>query len=74
MVDWVYQGDKVNRNNEQKRLIVMHVRNVDEKLKNKFKAYCIERGKTLSEELQRLMREELERRKQALEMEEEDEV
>ena len=34
MVDWDYKGDKVDRINQQKRLIVMHVRNVDEKLKN----------------------------------------
>ncbi len=52
----------------------MNVRDVDVELKNKFKAYCVERGKTLSKEIQRLMREELERRKQALELEEEDEV
>jgi len=37
----------------------MNVRNVDEKLKRKFKALCAERGKTLSKELQRLMKEEL---------------
>jgi len=41
----------------------MNVRNIDENLKNRFRAYCIERGKTLSEEIQRLMHEELERRK-----------
>jgi len=56
------------------KLISMNVRDVDEHLKNKFKAYCVERGKTLSSEIQRLMSEELERRKQALELEEEDEV
>jgi hypothetical protein len=56
------------------KLISMNVRNVDENLKNKFRAYCVERGKTLSKEIQRLMYEELERRKQALELEEEDEV
>jgi len=56
------------------KLISMNVRNVDENLKNKFKAYCVERGKTLSEEIQRLMYEELERRKQTLELEEENGV
>ena len=56
------------------KLISMNVRNVEEKLKNKFKAYCVERGKTLSGELQRLMKEELERRKKAVDKEDEDEV
>ena len=51
------------------KLISMNVRNVDEVLKNKFKAYCVERGKTLSEEIQRLMKEELERREKVLENE-----
>ena len=46
-----------------RKLISMNVRNIDENLKNRFSAYCIERGKTLSEEIQRLMHEELERRK-----------
>ena len=52
----------------------MNVRNVDEVLKNKFKAYCVERGKTLSEEIQRLMKKELERRKKTVDMEDKDEV
>ena len=56
------------------KLISMNVRNVDENLKNKFRAYCVERGKTLSEELQRLMREELERRKKTVDKEDKDEV
>jgi len=41
----------------------MNVRNVNEQLKRDFKAYCVKRGKTLSEELQRLMKEELEKAK-----------
>ena len=45
------------------KLISMNVRNVDEVLKNKFKAYCIERGKTLSGEIQRLMKEELDKKR-----------
>jgi len=39
----------------------MNIRNVDVSLKNKFRALCLERGKTLSEEIQRLMKEELDR-------------
>ena len=56
------------------KLISMNVRNVDERLKNKFRAYCVERGKTLSEEIQRLMREELERRKKEIADENDKEV
>ena len=52
----------------------MNVRDVDVELKNKFKAYCVERGKTLSGELQRIMKEELERRKKTVEKEVQDEV
>ena len=52
----------------------MNVRDVDVQLKNKFKAYCVMRGKTLSEEIQRLMREELERRKKEIANETEEEV
>ncbi len=52
----------------------MNVRDVDVELKNKFKAYCVERGKTLSRELQRLMKEELERRKKEVDKEAKDEV
>ena len=37
----------------------MNITNVDEMLKRKFKALCAERGKSLSEEIQRLMKEEL---------------
>ncbi len=47
----------------------MNVRDVDVELKNKFKAYCVERGKTLSGELQRIMKEELERRKKTVDKE-----
>jgi len=47
----------------------MNIRNVDVSLKYKFRALCLERGKTLSEEIQRLMREELERREKELEKE-----
>jgi len=47
---------EVTKNN---KATTMNVRNVDEMLKRKFKALCAERGKTLSEELQRLMKEEL---------------
>ena len=46
-----------NKNNK----VNMNVRNVDEQLKRDFRAFCVKRGKTLSEELQRLMKEELER-------------
>ena len=42
---------------------VLYLRNVDEKLKRQFKALCVMRGKTLTDEIQRLMREELERGK-----------
>ena len=49
----------------------MNVRDVDVELKNKFKAYCVERGKTLSGELQRIMKEELERRKKTVDKEDE---
>ena len=40
---------------------VMYLRNVDEQLKRRFKALCVERGKTLTEEIERLMREEVEK-------------
>ena len=42
---------------------VLYLRNIDEKLKRQFKALCVMKGKTLTEEIQRLMREELERKK-----------
>jgi len=37
----------------------MNIRGIDENLKRKFKALCAERGKTLTEEIIRLMKEEL---------------
>ena len=45
---------------------VLYLRNIDEKLKRQFKALCVMRGKTLTDEIQRLMREELERRKKEI--------
>jgi len=45
---------------------VLYLRNIDEKLKRRFKALCVMRGKTLTDEIQRLMREELERGKKEI--------
>jgi len=53
---------EINMDTEDNR-VNMNVRNVNEQLKRDFKAYCVKRGKTLSEELQRLMKEELEKAK-----------
>ena len=39
----------------------MLIRNVNVKLKNEFRALCVKQGKTLTEEIQRLMKEELEK-------------
>lgn len=39
----------------------MLIRNVDEQLKRKFKALCAMRGKTITEEIQRLMKGELDK-------------
>ena len=50
-------------------MTTLYIRNVNEDLKREFKALCVIRGKTLTEEIQRLMREELERRKKELEKE-----
>jgi len=46
---------------------VLYIRNIDDQLKREFKALCALRGKTLTDEMQRLMREELERRKKGIE-------
>ena len=54
LVNMVYLYTKGNKK-------TMHVRNVDENLKREFKALCVRRGKTISEEIQRLMKEELEK-------------
>ena len=43
------------------KLISFNVTKVSELLKRKFKALCVERGKTLTEEIQRLMKEELDK-------------
>jgi plasmid stability protein len=45
---------------------VLYIRNIDDQLKREFKALCALRGKTLTEEIRRLMREELERRKKEI--------
>ena len=42
---------------------VLYLRNVNEEIKRKFKALCVERGKTLTKEIERLMREEVEKAK-----------
>jgi len=53
---------------------VLYLRNIDEMLKRQFKALCVMSGKTLTEEIQRLMREELERRKKEIANENDEEV
>ena len=53
---------------------VLYLRNVNEQLKREFKAFCVLRGKTITEEIQRLMREELERRKKTVDKEDKDVV
>ena len=53
---------------------VLYLRNIDEKLKRQFKALCVMRGKTLTDEIQRLMHEELERGKKEIANEIDDEV
>jgi len=40
---------------------VLYLRNINEKIKRKFKALCAERGKTLREEIERLMQKEVEK-------------
>jgi len=63
-LDNIAKRAKINNRMDKK---VMYIRDVDEKLKREFKALCCTmRGKTLAEEVQRLMREELERRKKEL--------
>jgi len=46
-------------NDTSMRKVNMNIRGIDENLKRKFKALCAERGKTLTEEIIRLMKEEL---------------
>jgi hypothetical protein len=53
---------------------VMYLRNINEKLKREFKALCVLRGKTLTEEIQRLMLGELDRKKKTVDKEAKDEV
>lgn len=52
MVSNVYKGDKK----------VMHIRNVDEQLKREFKALCAYEGKSITQKIQELMREAVEKR------------
>jgi len=40
---------------------VLYLRNINEQIKRKFKALCVERGKTLTEEIERLMQKEVEK-------------
>lgn len=47
----------------------MILKDVPDDLRNKFKSLCYAKGKTLKEEILRLMREELERREKELERE-----
>ncbi len=42
-------------------MITMNLRGVDPDLKRRFRALCMERGKTMTDEMQRLMAEELRR-------------
>jgi len=42
------------------RKTTLNLRGIDETLKREFKAFCAKRGKTMVEEIQRLMKEELE--------------
>jgi uncharacterized protein YhbP (UPF0306 family) len=51
-------------NKEKDRKVTLNIKGVDEQLRREFKSVCAIRGVSITQEIQRIMREEVQRHKE----------